>query len=122
MRQVIAVAAGYALWSVLWLGYGAALRRMAILPTAETAAIEDTTPLLALLAGAVVASLVAGYIVATINRTAGTAAVLALGLLLLATGVFVQMQYWHFMPLWYHVAFLGLLLPVCVAGSRLRSA
>lgn len=122
LRRFIAVLAGYMIWSVLWLGYGAALRGMAILPADETVVIEGATPLFVLLIGSIVASLVAGYIVATIDRTTSLVPVLVLGLLLLATGVFVQFQYWHLMPVWYHVIFLGQLLPVCIVGFRLRSA
>jgi hypothetical protein len=121
-RQISAVAAGYVLWSVLWVGFGSVLRSMAILPTADTAVIEGVPPLFVLLAGSILASLVAGYVVAVITRSAAAVPVLILGVLLLATGVFVQMQYWHVMPVWYHVLFLGLLVPVCIVGSRLRSA
>jgi hypothetical protein len=45
-----------------------------------------------------------------------------LGLILLGVGMFVQAQYWYLMPLWYHLAFLLLLVPACMIGSRLRRA
>jgi hypothetical protein len=31
----------------------------------------------------------------------------------------VQTQFWTLMPVWYHAAFLLLLVPMCLAGSRL---
>jgi hypothetical protein len=121
LRRTMAIAAGYVLWSALWLGYGAVLRKLAVLPADEAAAIGEIAPLLALLTGSVVASLLAGYTTVTIDRTTSTAPVVVLGVLLLATGIFVEVQYWQLMPVWYHVLFLVLLIPACIAGSRLRS-
>jgi uncharacterized membrane protein YoaK (UPF0700 family) len=121
LKRSIAVAAGYVLWTVLWLGYGAALRMMAILPADDTTAVDGAIPLLAMLIGSVVASLLAGYTTATLDRTTSMVPVLVLGVLLLATGIFVEIQYWQLMPVWYHLLFLALLVPACFAGSRLRS-
>jgi hypothetical protein len=121
LRQIIAIVTGYAVWTMLWLGFGGVLRAMEILPRAETIAIESTPPLLVLVASSIIASLVAGFVVASITRSAATAAVLILGLLLLATGIFVELRYWQLMPVWYHVVFLVLLVPVCIVGARLRS-
>ena len=121
LRLIIAVVAGYAVWTALWLGLGSMLRAMEILP-AETVAIESTPPLLVLVAGSIIASLAAGFVVATIARSTATQPVLILGVLLFATGLFVELQYWHLMPVWYHVVFLVLIVPVCIVGARLRSA
>ena len=42
------------------------------------------------------------------------------GILLLATGIAVQLQYWSLLPIWYHLVFLVLLVPSTVAGGSLR--
>ena len=43
-----------------------------------------------------------------------------LAVLLVATGVGVQASVWTLMPVWYHLAFLGLLVPGCLLGARLK--
>lgn len=118
LRFIGAVFAGFALWSVLWLAYNAGLRQLALLQAEPGASMAETTPLLLLLLGSVAISLAAGYVAAAILPA--RLPVLVLGLLLLAAGILAQRQYWAIMPLWYHVAFLGLLIPVCLAGAWLR--
>jgi hypothetical protein len=119
-RQIGAVVAGYAVWTVLWLGLGSVLRAMAILPAADAAAIENTPPLLVLLAGSIIASLVAGFVVAVITKrrshTAGSDPRPAV-----ARDGRVRANAVQLMPVWYHVAFLALLMPVCIVGFRLRA-
>jgi hypothetical protein len=41
--------------------------------------------------------------------------------LLLVVGIYFQSQYWHVMPLWYHLIFLALLIPMCFVGARLAA-
>jgi len=43
-----------------------------------------------------------------------------LAVLLLATGVGVQASVWILMPVWYHLGFLGLLVPGCLLRARLK--
>lgn len=117
-RQILAVAFGFVLWSAVWLGYNAILQAMDILPPDKTQLIRDTGVLLALLVGSALASLLAGYVTAVAANKASKQPVIALGLLLVSTGVFVQAQFWELMPLWYHLSFLALLLPVCIVGAR----
>jgi hypothetical protein len=40
--------------------------------------------------------------------------------LLFAFGVFIQAQYWSRIPLWYHLIFLGLLIPMTYLGAKTR--
>ncbi len=120
LKSAAGVVAGYVLWSVLWLLYNAALKKLALLPTDTTISIQGKTVLLLLLAGSIVMSALAGYINASIAGSTTYAPVITLGLLLLATGIFFQAQYWHLMPLWYHLSFLLLLLPLCLVGARLH--
>lgn len=119
-RSILAVIGGFVVWSALWVFNNTMLRAMSVLPSDETQPLFNAKPLIALLAGSVICSLVAGYIAATINRGASKAPITALGILLLAVGIAVESQYWRLMPLWYHAAFLVLLLPACFLGARLR--
>ena len=39
--------------------------------------------------------------------------------LLLGTGVAVQIGVWTFMPTWYHLTFLALIVPASVMGGKM---
>jgi hypothetical protein len=118
-RQILAVVVGFILWSAVWLGYNAILHAMNILPQDQTQPVHETGVLLALLIGGVLATLTAGYVATLAVDKVSKPPITALGLLLLSTGIFVQVQLWDLMPLWYHVSFLALLLPVCKFGASL---
>ncbi len=119
LRRALAILCGYIAWSALWLGYGALLQMLAVLPADPTLAIQRNATLVALLSGSVTASLMAGFITGMIDRTNSYRSAVWLGCALLATGIFVQVQYWGLMPLWYHLSFLGLLLPMSLGGMHL---
>jgi mannose/fructose/N-acetylgalactosamine-specific phosphotransferase system component IID len=119
LRQILAVVVGFILWSAVWLGYNAGLHAMNVLPDDQTQPVQETAVLLALLIGGVLASLIAGYVAALAVDKVSKPPITALGLLLLATGIFVQVQLWDLMPVWYHFSFLALLLPVCKFGASL---
>jgi len=121
LRQILAVVGGFVLWSILWLLLGQTLTASGLLPGPDEP-VTAPFPLLALLVGSVVFSLAAGYSSAAISKTRGFKAAVALGLVLLLFGVFVQVEYWQLMPLWYHVAFLTCLVPASIAGAYLRTA
>jgi hypothetical protein len=80
-----------------------------------------TGMLLARLATAVVALLGAGYLAARIARGERIAVVIAAGALLLLGGaIHLTEPTWSHFPLWYHLAFLGLIAPCVLIGGRLR--
>jgi hypothetical protein len=64
---------------------------------------------------------VSGYVTARIVGVAWAFPAVALGVLLLATGVLVQLKLWYLIPLWYHLAFLLVLIPMTLLGARLRA-
>lgn len=121
MKQALAVVAGYVLWSLLWLGLNQALLTLGILPASSTEPFTSAKPLLLMLAGSVLISLVSGYVAARIVGPAWAPSVIVLGVLLLLTGIFVQLKLWYLIPVWYHVSFLGLLIPMTFFGARLRA-
>lgn len=122
MKQILAVASGFILWSAGWLAYTASLRKFSLLPTDQTEAIHSVRPLVALLMGSCVLSLLAGFVAASLARSSSASVAIWLGLLLLIVGMFFQIQLWRLMPLWYHIPFLALLIPLCIIGARLRGA
>jgi hypothetical protein len=121
MKQIFAVAAGFILWSVLWLALNQLLLVAGIMSPTGTQPLTNATPLVLLLVGSVLISLLSGYVTGRISGLAWTIPAAALGLLLLATGVFVQLKLWYSIPLWYHLIFLLLLMPMTVLGARLRA-
>ena len=120
MRNALSVLAGFALWSALWLISNAAAT--ALVPEAYNEdGMTDSAPLLLVfLALSFVISVGSGFLTAVIGPAEGMKPVWALGVFLLAFGLFVQIQLWDVMPLWYHIPFLVLLVPGVLAGAQLR--
>lgn len=129
LRAILAVLAGFATWMLAWFGGEKILS--ALLPTAfgvHQKAFEevlekggqfapDATFLLMHIGLAAVVTLIAGLLAAKLARN-NRRAVLALGLLLTAMGVMKAVMSWHLVPLWYHIAFTALLLPLILLASR----
>ena len=117
MRTIAALVSGYILWTGLWLGGNASLRAAGLLPGDVTQPLVAPGPLLALLLLALVCSLAGGYVAGAVSRSSSMRIVALLGLLLFATGCFVQSMVWQLMPLWYHIVFLGMVIPVTLLGG-----
>jgi hypothetical protein len=122
MKQAFAVIAGFVLWSVLWLCYNQLLLKAGVLPSDLSQPLTAPMPLLLLLGGSIVFSIVSGYLAARIAGVPATTSALVLGVLLLATGVFFQLKTWNLLPVWYNVLFLLLLIPMTLAGARMHSS
>ena len=119
LKQIAAVGVGVAVWSAVWMFSTTMLVEFHVIPHSSDTPIHDPDTLFALLIGAAFTSMVAGYATA-IFHPSSIRPVLCLGLLLVLMGAIVQSQFFDQMPLWYHVVFLTLLLPVCLVGARLR--
>jgi hypothetical protein len=130
-RMVLGVIAGFLAWSIAWFGGEAILSSVS--PEGFGAhqrafqwAIENggeftanTTLLLVHIALGSIVSLLAGFLAALVageNRRAP----LVLGVVLLAFGVLKAGMSWPFVPLWYHVIFTAILIPMAVAGGKLK--
>jgi hypothetical protein len=120
-RVALGVIAGAVLWAVLWVGGTAAAR--AALPELldPTQRLDHAGALLGLIVYSVVLSVAAGYVAAAVAATSAMRAVWILAVLQLAIGVAVEISYWELMPVWYHLAFLALLVPATVYGGRLKA-
>ena len=119
-RSILSVLAGFAVWTVLWLASNAAIA--AAVPSAfgEDGSTDSAGILVLFLAFSVVFSIVGGYVCVTLAREKPRQLALILGVVLLAVGIFVQIQFWDVMPLWYHLLFLVLLIPGVLIGAAMR--
>ena len=120
-RAIGGVVVGYALWSVLWLGLNAGAQ--AALPDV----IDPLQPLthVGVLAFFVVASVAisigSGYVCSAVRGSPSMKSVQVLAGALLVTGIGVEVSYWSMTPVWYHLAFLALLVPGTLWGGSLRA-
>ena len=119
-RKVLAVIAGFALWSVLWLVFNTVQKKLGLLPADEQGSLHDTGGLFMLLLASVICSLAAGYVAALVVGVKRLVPIYVLGALLFVVGALVEAQLWRLLPAWYHFSFLILLLPLTLAGAWLR--
>jgi hypothetical protein len=66
-------------------------------------------------------SAAAGYIAAVVSGESARAPMFA-GILLLAMGVAKAAMSWQYVPIWYHIVFTAILLPLAIVGGRLYSS
>ncbi|MBD3337169.1 MAG: hypothetical protein GF355_16780 [Candidatus Eisenbacteria bacterium] len=119
LRAILGVIAGYIVWTVIWLGGNAVFFAEAAEVMERGDAYTEVGPLAGALVLSIVCSLLGGMTAGAIGKPRGWGSALILGLLLLITGIIVQAGAWDNMPLWYHLIFLVLLLPVTVLGARI---
>lgn len=130
-RIILGVIVGFVAWSIIWVGGDEALaslsggwystnklnlEKAAFNKTEYTA---DSVFLLVNLIRSVIASILSGFLAAFVaNENRRTTMIL--GILLLVVGIIVQAMVWNLLPIWYHLAFLLLLVPVTVAAGMLK--
>lgn len=118
-RAIGAVIAGYALWSVLWVGANGVLAQLMPDVIVPGTRIESVPLLLGYIVWSGVLSVLAGFVTARIARERSRGAVGALAAALLLTGIGVEVSSWSIAPAWYHITFLVLLVPLTLFGGRL---
>ena len=131
LRIIVGVIAGFLVWSILWVGSDAILaavspdwyaRHLTELDEAarnRTAYTANSTILVLALIRSLICSIAAGYVAALIAKE-NTKSTLGLGVLLLLFGIFIQSIYWNYVPLWYHIPFLLLLVPMTILGGNFK--
>jgi hypothetical protein len=134
IRTVLGVVAGFLVWMIAWFGGETILSAIwpafGVHQAAFQAAIEngpdpsgftaDSTMLLTHIVLGSVASLISGFLAALIageNRRIP----LAVGCLLLGMAIMKAVTSWPLVPVWYHVIFTAILLPMAIIGGRLKS-
>jgi hypothetical protein len=131
LRIVLGVIGGFIAWMVVWVGSEKVLSALWPAFGAHQRAFEDaiknggqfTAETSALITHIVLGSIVsvaAGALAALIAGE-NSRAPLFLGCLLLAMGVLKAVMSWQYVPLWYHVLFTAILVPMAVLGGRLIS-
>ena len=129
LRIVLGVIAGFIAWLIVWVGSEKVLS--AIWPAfgvhqrAFEEAIKngasftaDTTMLLTHIVIGSIVSVMAGILAALIAGE-NARAPLVVGILLLAIGTAKAVMSWQYVPIWYHVIFTAILLPMAIMGGKL---
>lgn len=131
VKIVLGVIAGFIAWSIIWVGsdqvlmmaspswYGAHQLGFEKAMVNQEPFTADTTILFMHLARAIVITLMSGFLAAFVSGE-NRRAPLILGVILLLVGITVQMMAWNYIPVWYHLVFLALLIPVSVIGGKLK--
>jgi hypothetical protein len=132
LRIALGVIAGFFSWmivwvgsekilSALWPGFGAhqrAFEEAVKNGPAASGFTADTTMLLTHIVLGLIVSVLSGSLAALIAGE-NTRAPLILGLLLLAVGLLKAVMSWRHVPIWYHVTFTAVLLPMAIMGGKL---
>lgn len=114
--------AGFVTWSIVCLAINFSFFAAAPTLFREDGSSPHVWVNAVLLGLSVCYSLLGGYACAWVAQSHHLRHAAALGVFQLGIGSAVQLQYWDVMPIWYHVLFLGLLIPGIVAGAALRLA
>ena len=120
LRNIVAVIAGFAVWSVLWLGSNFIIKRAMPHAFGDDGSVDSASILAGMIVLSSVYSVIAGYTTASLARGNRMKPAFALGIVQLVIGIFVQSMYWHVIPIWYHLTFLVLLIPGILLGARVR--
>jgi len=131
LRIALGVVGGFIGWIVVWFVSEKGLS--AIWPAfgAHQAAFQkaitdggsftaDTTMLLTHIVLGSIVSVLAGALAALIAGENSKAPLIA-GCLLLVMGIAKAVMSWQYVPLWYHVVFTAMLLPMAIVGGKLIS-
>jgi uncharacterized membrane protein YfhO len=133
VKVILAVVAGFFAWAFAWVGsemvlsaiwpdwYGAHQRAFTAAIKTGSAFTADTTVLIIHIVCAAAVSVLAGFLAALIARESQRAPI-ALGVLLTAFAVLKAVMSWPYVPVWYHILFTVLLIPMVMLGGRLRAA
>jgi hypothetical protein len=130
-RIIVGVIAGFFAWLIAWVGsekilsaispewYGAhQLAFQAAIVKGGQFTADTTILLIHIVCGSIV-SVISGFLAALIAGE-NKRSPLILGVLLLALGLMKMVMSWPYVPIWYHVIFTALLLPMTIIGGKFR--
>ena len=133
LRIALGAIAGFIAWVILWVATEKTLS--AILPEwygapqlAFQNAVEngggqftaETRLLLAHIIIVTIVSAMSGYLAALIADE-NLRGPMVLGFLLLAMGLMKAYMSWPYVPIWYHVVFTAVLIPMAILGGKLKA-
>ena len=129
LRIVLGVLGGFFAWLIVWFGsekilsaiwpaFGVHQRAFEEAVKNGASFTAETTMLLTHIVIGSVVSVMAGSLAALIadENSRGS---LFVGILLLAMGVLKAVMSWQYVPIWYHVIFTAILLPLAIIGGKL---
>ena len=129
LRIILGVITGFIGWLIVWIGIEKILSALwpafGVHQKAFEEAIKnggsftaETGPLLTHIVIGSVVSVMAGSLSALIAGE-NTRAPLFVGILLLAMGIAKAVMSWQHVPIWYHIIFTAILLPMAIVGGKL---
>ena len=131
VRIILGIVVGFVVWSIIWVGsdqflhslsrdwYGAQKDAMAVAVANEDSYSGDAVIVLIDLVRSIIATIMAGFLAAVVageNRKSP----LILGIILLLVGLAVQIHLWNVYPVWFHLIFWALLIPMSILGGKMR--
>ena len=132
LRMILAVIVGFLAWSIMWVGservlsiaspdwFGAHQIAFEKATLNKEAFTPDTTILVLNIIRGIIVTIITGFLAALISGE-NRRSTLILGILLVAFGLVVVVMTWQIIPLWYHVLFTLMLIPMTIVGGRLKS-
>ena len=130
LRIVLGIISGFISWMIAWVGSEKILSAIwpegfGVHQRAFEEAVKnggqftaDTTMLLTHIVLGSIVSVMSGFLAALIAGE-NKHAPLVLGFLLLALGLLKVVLSWPYVPIWYHVIFTAILLPMAIMGGKL---
>ena len=130
LRIVLGIISGFISWMIAWVGSEKILSAIwpegfGVHQRAFEEAVKnggqftaDTTMLLTHIVLGSIVSVMAGSL-ATLIAGENTRAPLVLGFVLLGLGILKAVMSWPYVPIWYHVIFTAILLPMAIMGGKL---
>ena len=131
VRIILGVIAGFLAWSIVWVGsekvlsaiwpegFGAHQRAFEAAVANGGQFTADTTLLLMHIVVGSIVSVMSGFLAALLAGE-NKRAPLVLGFLLLAFGLLKAVLSWPYVPIWYHVIFTALLIPMTIVGGKCK--
>jgi hypothetical protein len=129
LRIVLGVIAGFISWLIVWVGsekiisaiwpaFGANQRAFEEVLKNGGQFTPDTTFLVTQIVMGSIVSVLSGVLTALIAGE-NARAPFYLGIALLVLGILKAVMSWQYVPIWYHVLFTALLLPLAILGGKL---
>jgi hypothetical protein len=130
LRIVLGIIVGFLVWSILWVGsdqvltasigwYGEHQRAFERAMFNREPFIANSTILFMHMVRSGIACLISGYVAALVANE-DKRSTLLLGVMVLVAGILIEAMAWNYLPIWYHIVFLVLLIPTTVAGGKLK--
>ena len=131
LRIILGVIAGFIAWLIVWIGIekilSAAWPAFGVHQRAFEEAIKNggefapnSSMLLTHIVVGSIVSVIAGAL-AALAAGENSRAPLIVGILLLLMGILKAVMSWQYVPVWYHIIFTLILLPVAIIGGKLIS-